>query len=413
MSTRRRLIVHNPGPYGPYGAPAAREAPRQAAVGAPYGGHPGAGYAHDAALLNHNLVSAPIGVPPHLARIAQANALGMAMRANQVGAGREFSHPQVYDHYAPPAEQPSDDYLNSAVQEWNLDEVAGGGPQFHMTEHQAQAAAAAGGGRYNYSRDQSDAGQYMAARERAQRHHDVANAEGTLASLEAHARPFVQSMGQNVDIMSKHSYKMLSEAVGTLVSLAETDVKLSSIHSHTNRFLTHMTNDAYGLAQQNGIAGAQYYVSCAGEIARKAVDMQPFKGDMTFVSQSVSPSDTGAPNGVTFETVQPMLARVHQYVEGNSSDTAYREMRRAVVDAHLMSICLSLLVTTMEEVGDTMSGSSRPLSHQLAGFEADAYAGRAHSYRHRGQAGHHPAGHHPAGHHPAGHHPAGHAPMQR
>jgi len=381
MSTRRRLIVQNPGPYGPYGAPAAREAPRQSAVGSPYGGHPGAGYAHDAALLNHNLVSAPIGVPPHLARIAQANAAGMAMRVNHVGTGRVSSHPQVYDQYAPPMGPPSNYYHNSAVHEdWDLDEVAAPGPQFRMTDRQRAAASHAAAQQYERSRGQSNAGHFNASHDIVQNHHSVANAESALADLEAHARPFVQAMAQNVKIMTTHSDGMLSQVVGTLVSLAKQDVKLNSIESHTNRELTSMTNTAYGFAQTNGVAGALWFLSCVGEIARKAVDMQPTDGDMEYVKQRISEPNTGMPNGLSFEMMKQPLLRVQKYVEGQDKDMAYRAMRQTVVDAHLMSLRMSMLVTTLETVGDAMSASSRTFSHQLSGFPAESYDGRMHDF---------------------------------
>ena len=388
MSTRRRLIVHNPGPYGPYGGPAPR-APPPGVQAAARPGLPISAYTQDAALLNHNLVSAPIGLPPHLARAVQAGAFGGSLqpRHNAVLAARHPRYtPEVgvvpaYEHYAPAA-RPSSGmsqgyYDEPGDEEWSRDEV--GAPlNFRMMGEQLADAGRRRYKQYLGSRTHSDHANYLAGVDQMQRDHSTASAEATLADLEAHSRPFVQAMAHNIDVMSRHSTNMYSEVVGTLVSLAHQDVKLNAIESHTNRVLTEITNKAYSIAQKFGIAGSLYYLSCVKEIAKKAVDMQPVSGDFAYVQQSIKMPDLPVPNGFQFEKQQASLAKVHAYVEGSSQDTAYRAMRQTVIDAHLMSVGMSMVVTATESVGSAMQDSSRALSGQLGG--TTNHSGRIHGY---------------------------------
>lgn len=390
MSTRRRLIVHNPGPYGPYGAPAARaQPPAQAQLpvqAQPRHGAPIAAYTQDAALLNHNLVSAPIGVPPHLARAAQAGAFGLqgapsgAHAPERLPYGADVGAVPVYDHYAPAQRPPSSMsqgyYEERGDEEW--DDDVGAPVNFRMLPKQAYDASRHAYNRYMGSRRQSEHANYLSSVDQSQRDHSTASAEAALANLEAHSRPFVQAMAHNIDVMSAHSTNMLSEVVGTLVSLAQQDVKLNAIESHTNSILTEITDKAYSVAQKFGVSGSLYYLACVKEIARKAVDMQPAAGDFAYVQQSIKMPDLPMPNGYQFEKQQASLAKVHSYVEGSGRDSAYRAMRQTVIDAHLMSVGMSLVVTATESVGSVMQDSSRPLSGQLGGH-AD-HSGRMHGF---------------------------------
>jgi len=388
MSTRRRLIVHSSGPYGPYGAPVAARA--QAPVQErPRPGPPIAAYTQDAAQLNHNLVSPPIGVPAHLARAARVDAFGLqgapsgARAPERLAYGADVGAVPVYEHYAPaprPHSGMSQGYYDDrGGEEWGDD--VGAPVKFHMMPHQAHDAASYGRTQYHDSRRQSDHANYLLSVDQSQRDHSTASAEAALANLEAHTRPFVQAMAHNIDVMSAHSTNMLSEVVGTLVSLAQKDVKLNAIETHTNIVLTEITNKAYGVAQKFGVSGALYYLACVKEIAKKAVDVQPSAGDFAYVQQSMKMPHLPEPNGYKFDKQIASLTKVHAYVEGHGRDSAYRAMRQTVVDGHLMSIGMSLVVTATETVDSAMHNSNRTLSGQLGGH-AD-HSGRMHGFGNR------------------------------